>query len=77
MWWVFGAVAGIERAIMGTSARFLEPERRPTMARTNDVPSVEDLLAASGGMEGLKDALQELIEAEVTARLGAGRLRTL
>jgi putative transposase len=51
------------------------------MARTNDALSVEDLLAASGGMQGLKDvlstvvqdALQELIEAEVTARLGAGR----
>ena len=51
------------------------------MARTNDALSVEDVLAASGGMQGLKDvlstvvqdALQDLIEAEVTARLGAGR----
>jgi putative transposase len=51
------------------------------MARTNDALSVEDVLAAGGGMQGLKDvlstvvqdALQELIEAEVTARLGAGR----
>ena len=51
------------------------------MARSNDALSVEDLLAAGGGMQGLKDvlstvvqdALQELIEAEVTARLGAGR----
>ena len=47
----------------------------------NDALSVEDVLAASGGMQGLKDvlstvvqdALQELIEAGVTARLGAGR----
>jgi putative transposase len=51
------------------------------MARTNDALSVEDVLAAGGGMQGLKDvlssvvqdALQDLIEAEVTARLGAGR----
>jgi putative transposase len=51
------------------------------MARTNDALSVEDVLATGGGMQGLKDvlstvvqdALQELIEAEVTARLGAGR----
>lgn len=51
------------------------------MARSNDALSIEDLLAAGGGMQGLKDvlstvvqdALQELIEAEVTARLGAGR----
>ena len=51
------------------------------MARTNHPLSVEDLLTAGGGMQGLKDvlssvvqdALQELIEAEVTARLGAGR----
>lgn len=51
------------------------------MARTNDALSVEDVLAAGGGMQGLKDvlstvvqdALQELIEAELTARLGAGR----
>jgi putative transposase len=51
------------------------------MAQTNDALSVEDVLAAGGGMLGLKDvlstvvqdALQELIEAEVTARLGAGR----
>lgn len=51
------------------------------MARSNDALSVEDLLAAGGGMQGLKDvlstvvqdALQELIEAELTARLGAGR----
>ncbi len=52
------------------------------MALTNDdALSVEDVLAASGGMQGLKDvlstvvqeALQELVEAEVTARLGAGR----
>jgi putative transposase len=51
------------------------------MARTNDALSVEDVLAAGGGMQGLKDvlstvvqdALQELIEAEVTARLGADR----
>jgi putative transposase len=51
------------------------------MARANDAQSVEDVLAASGGMQGLtdvlptvvQDALQELIEAEVTARLGAGR----
>lgn len=51
------------------------------MARTNIALSVEDVLAAGGGMQGLKDvlstvvqdALQELIEAELTARLGAGR----
>ena len=51
------------------------------MARSNDALSVKDVLAASGGMQGLKDvlstvvqdALQDLIEAEVTARLGAGR----
>ncbi len=51
------------------------------MARTNDALSVEDVLAASGGMQELKDALstvvqdalQELLEAEVPARLGAGR----
>ena len=51
------------------------------MARTNDALSVEDVLATSRGMQGLKDVLstvvqdglQELIEAEVTARLGAGR----
>ena len=51
------------------------------MARSNDALSVEDLLAAGGGMQGLKDVLstvvqdapQEVIEAEVTARLGAGR----
>jgi transposase-like protein len=60
---------------------FQELERRPTMAQTNAALSVEDVLAAGGGMQGLKDvlssvvqdALQELIEAEVTARLGAGR----
>ena len=51
------------------------------MAQTNDALSVEDVLAAGGGMQGLKDvlstvvqdALQEMTEAEVTARLGAGR----
>ena len=51
------------------------------MARSNDALSVENRLAAGGGMQGLKgalstvvqDALQELIEAEVAARLGAGR----
>ncbi len=51
------------------------------MARSNVAGSVEDLLAASGGMQGLKDvlstlvqdALQELIEAELTARPGVGR----
>ena len=51
------------------------------MARSNDALSGEDLLAAGGGMQGLKDVLstvvqdapQEVIEAEVTARLGAGR----
>ena len=51
------------------------------MARSNDALSVENRLAAGGGMQGLKgalstvvqDALQYLIEAEVTARLGAGR----
>jgi len=51
------------------------------MARASHALSVEDVLAASGGMQGLRDvlstvvqdALQELIEAEVTARLGAGR----
>ena len=60
---------------------FQELERRPAMTRTNDALSVEDVLAASGGMQWLKDvlptvvqdALQDLIEAEVTARLGAGR----
>jgi hypothetical protein len=62
MWWVFGAVAGIERAIVGTSASFLELERRPTMARTNDALSVEDLLAASGGMQGLKDVLSTVVQ---------------
>jgi putative transposase len=48
------------------------------ISRTNDALSVEDLLAASGGMQGFKDvlsivvqdALQELREAEVTVRLG-------
>ena len=50
-WWVLG-VAGIGRAIVGTSASFLELERRPTMARSNDALSVEDVLAASGGMPG-------------------------
>ena len=53
---------------------FQELEKRPTIARTNDALSVEDVLATSGGMQGLKDllstvvqdALQELIEAEVT-----------
>jgi hypothetical protein len=85
MRWVLGAVAGIGRAIVGTSASFLELQRRPTLARTNDALAVEDVLAASGGMQGLKDVLstvvqdtlQELIDAEVTARLDAGRLRTL
>ena len=51
------------------------------MSRTNDALSVEDVLHASDGKQGSKDvlstvdqdALQELIEAEVTARLGAGR----
>jgi transposase-like protein len=50
------------------------------MAQTNDALSVGEVLAESGGMQGLKnvlssfvqDALQELIEANVTARLGAG-----
>ena len=49
---VLGVVAGIVRAIVGTSASFLELERRPTMARTNDALSVEDVLAAGGGMPG-------------------------
>ena len=62
MWWVFGAVAGIERAIVGTSASFRELERRPTMARTNDALSVEDVLAASGGMQGLKDVLSTVVQ---------------
>ena len=51
------------------------------MAWSNGALSVEDVLAASGGMQALtdvlstllQDALQDLIEAEVTARLGAGR----
>jgi hypothetical protein len=62
MWWVFGVVAGIGRAIVGTSARFLELERRPTMARTIDALSVEDVLAASGGMQGLKDVLSGVVQ---------------
>jgi hypothetical protein len=53
MRWIFEAVAGIGQASVGASASFLELDRRPTMARTNDAVSVEDLLAASGGMEGL------------------------
>jgi hypothetical protein len=75
--WVFGVVTGIEWAIVGTSASFRELEKRPTMARTSDALSVEDVLSASVGMQGLKavlstvvqDALQELIEAEVSSRL--------
>ena len=51
------------------------------MARTNDALSVEDLLAALGGIQGLndvlstvvQDALQGRIKAEVPARLGTGR----
>ena len=51
------------------------------MARTIDALFVEDVLAAGGGMKGLKDvlssivqdALQDLIEAELTARFGTGR----
>ncbi len=64
MWWVFGAVAGIERAIVGTSASFREPDRRPTVAQTNDALSVEDVLAASGGMQGqgLKDVLSTVVQ---------------
>ena len=60
---------------------FQELEGRPTKAQTNDALSIDDLLAVGGGMQGLKDVLsavvkvtlQELIEAEVTAGLGAGR----
>jgi putative transposase len=51
------------------------------MARTNDALPADDQLAASGGMRGLRDvlstvvqdALQEFIEVEVAARLGACR----
>ena len=51
------------------------------MSRTNDALPVEDMLIASGGVQGLtdelstlvQDALQELLEAEITARLGVGR----
>ncbi len=32
---------------------FQDLERRPTMARTNDARSVEEVLAARGGMQGL------------------------
>jgi transposase-like protein len=53
---------------------------KPLRAQTNGALSVENLLAASDGMLGLKDvlsmalqdALQDVIEAEVSARLGAG-----
>ena len=32
------------------------------MARTNGALSVEDVLAASGGMQGLKDALSTVVQ---------------
>jgi hypothetical protein len=32
------------------------------MARTNDAQSVEDVLAASGGMQGLKDVLSTVVK---------------
>ena len=32
------------------------------MARTNDALSVEDVLAASGGMQGLKDVLSTVVQ---------------
>jgi len=41
---------------------FHELERRPMMARTNDAPSVEDVLATSGGMQGLKDVLSTVVQ---------------
>ncbi len=62
MWWVLGAVAGIDQAIVGISVSFREVERRPTMALTNDALSVEDVLAASGGMRGLKDVLSTVVQ---------------
>jgi hypothetical protein len=63
MWWVFGVVAGIERVHRGNLGEFFqELERRPTMARTNDALSVEDLLATSGGMQGLKDVLSTVVQ---------------
>ena len=82
MWWAFGAVAGIGRAIVGlASISCKNSPRTPTIPRANDALTVEDVLAASGGMQGLKDvlptvvqdALQELMDAEVTPRLEAGR----
>jgi hypothetical protein len=41
---------------------FQELERRPTMAQTNDALSVEDVLAAGGGMQGLKDVLSSVVQ---------------
>lgn len=47
-------VAGIGRALVGTSARFRELDWQPTMARTNDALSVEDVVAARGGVAGVE-----------------------
>jgi hypothetical protein len=41
---------------------FQELEGRPTIARTNDDLSVEDVLAASGRMQGLKDVLSTVVQ---------------
>jgi transposase-like protein len=62
----------------GNFGEFFEQlERRLTL----EILSAEDLLAASGDIQGLKDvsstvvqdALREPVAAEVAARLGAGR----
>ncbi len=40
---------------------FQEVKSRPTLARANDALSVKDVLATSGGMQGLKDVLSTLV----------------
>ncbi len=51
---------------------FQELERGSTMARTNDALSVEGLLTASGGMQGLKDVLSTVVQDALQSDPGRG-----
>ncbi len=46
----------------GNVGAFSGAREEATMARTDDALSVEDVLAASGGMQGLKDVLSTVVQ---------------
>lgn len=55
-----------------TSSSFREVEWRPTLAQSGHAPSAEDVLAASGGMQWLRDVLPSVVQDALRIDLGGG-----